>query len=1155
MLRFFFIITALISVLVFAGISQAASVDVVNSSTMIRPAELAPANLNSSITLHVARNEYESAQIPIYAGVQRASQVTVNQVSAFTNGNELIPINNTVLYREDYYTVVTPSDSELSLANPCVGNSCLIPDKLIPEIDPLYGENRNAFPLDIPANQNRVAWLDFFVPATTLAGTYTASFQVKSNATVLGTITVNLVVGAQVIPATSRLHTPMAFWYGQLFNVYGGAANLPNANNQALGDPTENLSRMLALYTRTALQNRVSIARPYAYNPQIPASALFNTYVKPFVQPDSTAGQQISGTVAPLLFGATTTDVLIDHNGVDTMAEWKAAALAGNYGEKIQYYCDEMGYKTAQTNPGTANWDNNCNDPYAIAKAEWNSVAAPSLGTLRTAYTGSLHTLDFAKQHPYAVANESITTMIPLALYLHLGQVGWGGGCYDSHQINYPNCNGPNEQPFYQAWQNQDSRRQTWMYHSCISSGCGGTYGDPADPPVYSGSLAYTGWPSYHIDQPPTEARASALQAYNYKISGEYFFEMVSKLTTADNAGGQFYDGANGDGNFFYQGKVASIGGTHDIPLESIRLKRIRDGREDYEYLMLLDAAGKTSQAREITGGPSSANAQAGLLPDMWHSAPTPGAMETAHTQLWQLLLAAPVAATCNGQTATIVGTVNNDNLVGTAGNDIVSLGAGNDTYNGLGGNDLVCGDAGDDHLTNTGAGNNSFFGMEGEDTLVTGGGDDKLNGGLGYDTFTPGFGLNSIDAGNDTGNALDYRTMSSGMFINLQNKNAGNTGAGASIEDSWTGSINEVYATASQDLITGASANEYLSGMDGNDRIIGNGGNDNLQGGNGADTLNGGSGDDLLNGGPGTDLISYDTASGPIFANLLLGQTTGADGIDFLASVEDIQGSAFNDQLTGSAGANYLFGGAGDDQIIGNAGADTLRGEAGNDELRAIDNAVDDLGCGVGIDIAYPDIEDLVNVDCETISGNHLSLDQCNNIIGQQLAVPLGYDRDLNGNCLVDLINPPIDRCNNIGGSQVSIPAGYYAENGSCFKKETPGLTLHQYKAENTRKLCGASLSRACVYKLGQVVKLGGKVQVSKMSLAGKSITLRFYKLNATGVYQLVHPQTAKPTTNQSYLINRSKFTRGKWRVIAFVKETDKTNPGKSLEQYLTIR
>jgi hypothetical protein len=38
-------------------------------------------------------------------------------------------------------------------------------------VDPLYGQARRAFPVDVPAGENRVAWVDVLVPPKAPAGT------------------------------------------------------------------------------------------------------------------------------------------------------------------------------------------------------------------------------------------------------------------------------------------------------------------------------------------------------------------------------------------------------------------------------------------------------------------------------------------------------------------------------------------------------------------------------------------------------------------------------------------------------------------------------------------------------------------------------------------------------------------------------------------------------------------------------------------------------------------------------------------------------------------------------------------------------------------------------------------------------------------------
>ena len=99
--------------------------------------------------------------------------------------------------------------------------------------------------------------------------------------------------------------------------------------------------------------------------------------------------------------------------------------------------------------------------------------------------------------------------------------------------------------------------------------------------------------------------------------TGELYYSTSRSLSTAWS--NQYLSGGNGDGTLFYPGTPDVIGGTHPIPVESMRLKRIRDGREDYEYLRILAARGQRSTAtaviRELFGSPSIAMQSATVNP------------------------------------------------------------------------------------------------------------------------------------------------------------------------------------------------------------------------------------------------------------------------------------------------------------------------------------------------------------------------------------------------------------------------------------------------------------------------------------------------------------------------------------------------------------
>ena len=130
--------------------------------------------------------------------------------------------------------------------------------------------------------------------------------------------------------------------------------------------------------------------------------------------------------------------------------------------------------------------------------------------------------------------------------------------------------------------------RELWWYQSCMSHGC-----QPAGScDVRQERDEATGYPSYAIDASAIQARAMEWLSFIYDVSGELYFDTVSQLDTAWKASGLCDFGGHGDGTLFYPGVPSVIGGTTHIPVESIRLKMIREGMEDYEYLHLLARLG-----------------------------------------------------------------------------------------------------------------------------------------------------------------------------------------------------------------------------------------------------------------------------------------------------------------------------------------------------------------------------------------------------------------------------------------------------------------------------------------------------------------------------------------------------------------------------------
>ncbi len=293
------------------------------------------------------------------------------------------------------------------------------------------------------------------------------------------------------------------------------------------------------------------------------------------------------------------------------------------------------------------------------------------------------------------------------------------------------------------------------------------------------------------------------------------------------------------------------------------------------------------------------------------------------------------------------------DNLTGDAGKNLISGGDGNDHLYGSGGGDVFDGGAGVDWIdyrnstaavyvnlalgigkggfaegdtykniedirgskfgdTLIGDDNaNVIYAGKGQDIIQAGGGNDKIYSGGGYDTIDGG-------AGADT---LSYLQSWAAVTVNL------GTGIGK-------------YGEASQDTISnienleGSKFNDVMTGDANANKLYGLDGDDTLNGGAGDDTLFGGIGADALIGGDGQDTASYSTATSGVALNLATGGTVGDAAGDTYVTIEQVIGSAYDDQITGDNSDNRISGGAGNDAIDGAGGIDYLYGDTGNDTL-----------------------------------------------------------------------------------------------------------------------------------------------------------------------------------------------------------------------------
>ena len=421
------------------------------------------------------------------------------------------------------------------------GTAGLIPDALIPVRDSTFHELRNAFPVSIPPHQTRSAWIDVFVPPATPSGYYSATVTVKDSGRVTATIPVVLKVWGFELPSTATLKSSFGLSYGSLataaYKDYAGAGRFPGAK----GDSELGLALAHAAEAAFFLDHRISISS-VAVQPTVPHGN--------WTRFDKVYGPLLDGTAPTLLRGARLTTMQYPNTSNfdrGDIRDWMA-----HFGKKewspllFNYVCDEP--------PVGCNWRQ------LGEKAASFRAVAPGLKNLVTT------NIEFAEREK-VIGNFDILAVVLNELIQK---------------------NKGNQRPRYDAWLAQPGK-ELWWYQSCNQheSCSNGTPGPKSST-----------WPSYMIDASPVRNRIFQWMAFLYGVQGELYY--LTDLWK-DDPWDHLYDfGGNGDGALFYPGTVDKIGGGSPTPVASIRLKLIRDGMEDYEYLIALQKAGNGNEATRI---------------------------------------------------------------------------------------------------------------------------------------------------------------------------------------------------------------------------------------------------------------------------------------------------------------------------------------------------------------------------------------------------------------------------------------------------------------------------------------------------------------------------------------------------------------------------
>ncbi len=439
------------------------------------------------------------------------------------------------LLREAFLDVHTPSNSE--------GATGPWPDALLP--------------LDAPAQPGRplVLYAEVCAPVTQRPGTYRGQLRLRG---ARAPVPFTAEVQPFALPATSSLPNSFGISLYSIARGHGLAPESPQAR------------ALLAEYAQALLAHRVS---PHGMSMEAPPVRFEGERaVVDFRAYDAEMGPLLEGRALPS--GARLTSAEVRDSPQATTDAQKAAyyrAFAEHFREKgwsaqlFFYAKDEPKPEEAPLVRAQAARVRAASAPRAAGKAAAAAAAAPRIPVLVTA------PLDEAFRSSADILTPTLNCFFP--------------------RPGPQTCR--NVVPLATLRGRLAPGTRVWWYQSCNSHGCNG--GPAPDAEI---ERVYRGWASYMVDHPAPLNRAMGTLAFSAGVDGELYFDTVFAYNTKDPWKDVFEFGGNGDGTLFYPGTPGHLGGKAHHPVTSLRLKHLRDGLEDYEYLRLLTKLGEGEFAR-----------------------------------------------------------------------------------------------------------------------------------------------------------------------------------------------------------------------------------------------------------------------------------------------------------------------------------------------------------------------------------------------------------------------------------------------------------------------------------------------------------------------------------------------------------------------------
>jgi hypothetical protein len=542
---------------------------------------------NNSLTIKCAKNEFEPLQILLYNNHTTDPITGVDVIINQTSGPGTI--SDIYIYKQLYINVTTVSRHDYSTG--------YWPDPLIPKVDRYFRQKRNAFPFDIGPKKVQGIWVDIGTTSTTPPGIYTFNISVTKSGETAKTATVTLHVWNFALPSTPTLKSFMDIGTGNLDDGFFGGTYQGEAwwkNMQKLHMKTllyhklgVNTNNNGGWFTTVNTDGTVTEASWKAWDSQY-ASLLDGTEIS-------------SGPYAGIKMPAATVEL---GNSAGVSNRWSSTSNWINY---LQSWWDHFNSK---------GWDP-MNRLYVYAWDEPNGSTMSRYGfTFRGSSTVTDRQVVLTKAQEMNLVktggggmwkNTFTTAPISTSLSSPTEVIGEPGSPYTSLDISgfyFPvtclytyrspwttevNRKSRNSYPGYENWttRNHGGYLANQGSHDRICPASGGVYCTDNAPDIM-------------LETPPVLTRGYFWLQWFYRVHMFLYSDTIHFYRKGKEPYANLMSvfGGNGDEHLFYPGvtntsgrglpaSTPSIGGSNDIPIESIRLKLLREGIEDREYMEL----------------------------------------------------------------------------------------------------------------------------------------------------------------------------------------------------------------------------------------------------------------------------------------------------------------------------------------------------------------------------------------------------------------------------------------------------------------------------------------------------------------------------------------------------------------------------------------